>query len=151
MIMIQSSPLLRRALALDAAACAGMGALLSLAATPLSGLFALPPDLLRGAGLLLLPCAALLAWLAAHATVPRLAVLAVIGLNLLWVADRPRAPDARLVLPDEARHRFRPDTGNGRPGSHDDGNGGTEAFDGPRTGLGAGGARCNVTTVMQPS
>jgi hypothetical protein len=87
MTMIQSSPLLRRALALDAAACAGMGALLSLAATPLSGLFALPPDLLRGAGLLLLPCAALLAWLAAHATVPRLPVLAVIGLNLLWVAD----------------------------------------------------------------
>jgi hypothetical protein len=87
MTMIQSSPLLRRALALDAAACAGMGALLSLAAGPLSGLFALPPDLLRGAGLLLLPCAALLAWLAAHATVPRLAVLAVIGLNLLWVAD----------------------------------------------------------------
>jgi hypothetical protein len=87
MTMIQSSPLLRRALALDAAACAGMGALLSVAAGPLSGLFALPPDLLRGAGLLLLPCAALLAWLAAHATVPRLAVLAVIGLNLLWVAD----------------------------------------------------------------
>lgn len=87
MTMIQSSPLLRSALALDAAACAGMGALLSLAAMPLSGLFALPPDLLRGAGLLLLPCAALLAWLAAHATVPRLAVLAVISLNLLWVAD----------------------------------------------------------------
>lgn len=87
MTMIQSSPLLRTALALDAAACAGMGALLSLAAMPLSGLFALPPDLLRGAGLLLLPCAALLAWLAAHATVPRLAVLVVIGLNLLWVAD----------------------------------------------------------------
>ncbi len=87
MTMIQSSPLLRSALALDAAACAGMGALLSLAATPLSGLFALPPDLLRGTGLLLLPCAALLAWLAAPATVPRLAVLAVIGLNLLWVAD----------------------------------------------------------------
>ncbi|WP_324132654.1 hypothetical protein [Bosea sp. (in: a-proteobacteria)] len=87
MTMIQSSPLLRRALALDAAACAGMGALLSLAATPLSGLFALPPELLRGTGLLLLPCAALLAWLAAPATVPRLAVLAVIGLNLLWVAD----------------------------------------------------------------
>ncbi|MDP3603889.1 MAG: hypothetical protein Q8R85_22260 [Bosea sp. (in: a-proteobacteria)] len=87
MTMIQSSPLLRRALALDAAACAGMGALLSFAATPLSGLFALPPELLRGTGLLLLPCAALLAWLAAPATVPRLAVLAVIGLNLLWVAD----------------------------------------------------------------
>ncbi|HEV2556566.1 MAG TPA: hypothetical protein VGV17_22680 [Bosea sp. (in: a-proteobacteria)] len=87
MTMIQSSPLLRRALALDAAACAGMGALLSLAAGPLSGLFALPPDLLRGAGLLLLPCAALLGWLSRRPELPRLAVLSVIGVNLIWIAD----------------------------------------------------------------
>ncbi|MDP3255638.1 MAG: hypothetical protein Q8S58_08935 [Bosea sp. (in: a-proteobacteria)] len=87
MTMIQASPLLRGALALDAAACAGMGVLLSLAAAPLSGLFALPPDLLRGAGLLLLPCAALLGWLSRRRELPRLAVLAVIGVNLIWIAD----------------------------------------------------------------
>lgn len=84
---IQSSPLLRGALALDAAACAGMGALLALAAGPLSVLFGLPPGPLRGAGLLLLPCAALLGWFASRRDLPRLAVLAVIGVNFVWIAD----------------------------------------------------------------
>ncbi|MET3889627.1 hypothetical protein ABIE41_000703 [Bosea sp. OAE506] len=87
MTMIQASPLLRGALALDAAACAGMGGLLSLAAAPLSPLLGLPEPLLRGAGLLLLPCAALLAWLSRRPELPRLAVLAVIGVNLMWIAD----------------------------------------------------------------
>lgn len=87
MTMIQSSPLLRGALALDAAACAGMGGLLSFAATALSHPFGLPEPLLRGVGLLLLPCAALLGWLSRRPELPRLAVLAVIGLNLVWIAD----------------------------------------------------------------
>ena len=87
MTMIQSSPLLRGALALDAAACTGMGGLLSLAAAPLSPLFGLPEPLLRGVGLLLLPCAVLLAWLSRRPELPRLAVLAVIGVNLIWITD----------------------------------------------------------------
>lgn len=87
MSMIQSSRFLRNALALDAAACAATGLLLSLAAGPLAGLFGLPAEFLRGAGLVLLPCAAILAWFASRETLPRLAVFAVIGINLLWVAD----------------------------------------------------------------
>lgn len=87
MTMIQSSPLLRNALALDAAACAGMDVLLSFAATALSHPSGLPEPLLRGVGLLLLPCAALLGWLSRRPALPRLAVLAVIGLNLIWIAD----------------------------------------------------------------
>lgn len=87
MTMIQSSPLLRGALALDAAACAGMGVLLSFAATALSPPLGLPEPLLRGAGLLLLPCAGLLGWLARRRELPRLAVLSVIGVNLIWIAD----------------------------------------------------------------
>ena len=87
MSMIQSSRFLRSALALDAAACAVTGLLLSLAAGPLAGLFGLPELFLRGAGLVLLPCAAILAWFAGRETLPRLAVLAVIGVNLLWIAD----------------------------------------------------------------
>lgn len=79
--------LLRQALALDAFACAGMGLLLATAATPLSPLLGLPEALLRGAGLALLPCALALAWLASRQTLPRIAVLAVIGVNLLWIAD----------------------------------------------------------------
>ena len=87
MSTIQSSPLLRNALALDAAACAGMGVLLTAAAAPLAGPLGLPEPFLRGAGLLLLPCAALLGLLASRKALPRLAVYAVIGINLLWIVD----------------------------------------------------------------
>ena len=87
MSLIQSSPLLRTALALDAAACAGMGLILAAAAGPLAAPFGLPVEFLRGAGLVLLPCAALIAWFASRRVLPRLAVYAVIGINLLWIAD----------------------------------------------------------------
>lgn len=87
MAFIQSSPFLRGALALDAAACAATGLLLSLGAGALSGLLGFPEEFLRGAGLVLLPCAAALAVLAGRARLPRLAVYAVIGVNLLWIAD----------------------------------------------------------------
>ena len=87
MSLIQSSPLLRSALALDAAACAGMGLILAGAVAPLSAPLGLAMDFLRGAGLVLLPCAALLGWFAGRKTLPRLAVYAVIGINLLWIAD----------------------------------------------------------------
>lgn len=82
-----ASRLLRQALALDATACAGMGLLLALAATPLAPLLGLPEALLRGAGLALLPCALALGWLASRQSLPRLAVLAVIGVNILWIVD----------------------------------------------------------------
>lgn len=87
MSMIRSSRLLRNALALDAAACAGMGLLLAAAAPMLSAPLGLPEILLRGAGLVLLPCAAALALLSRRECLPRAAILAVIGVNILWVAD----------------------------------------------------------------
>ncbi len=87
MSLIQPSPLLRSALALDAAACAGMGLILAAAAGPLAAPLGLPMEFLRGAGLVLLPCAALIGWFASRKALPRLAVHAVIGVNLLWIAD----------------------------------------------------------------
>ena len=84
---IQSSRFLRNALALDAAACAATGLLLAFGAGSLSSPLGFPAAFLTGAGLVLLPCAAILAWLASRETLPRLAVLTVIGINLLWVAD----------------------------------------------------------------
>ncbi len=87
MAFIQSSRFLRKALALDAAACAATGLLLGLGAGPLSGLLGFPTEFLRGAGLLLLPCAALLGLFASRERLPRLAVYAVIAVNILWVAD----------------------------------------------------------------
>jgi hypothetical protein len=87
MSSIRSSRFLRNALALDAAACAATGLLLDLGAGPLSGLLGFPASFLMGAGLVLLPCAVLLAWFASRETLPRLVVYAVIGVNILWVAD----------------------------------------------------------------
>lgn len=87
MAFIQSSRFLRNALALDAAACAATGLLLGLGAGSLSGLLGFPTEFLRGAGLVLLPCAALLGFLASRERLPRLAVYAVIAVNILWVAD----------------------------------------------------------------
>lgn len=87
MAFIQSSRFLRNALALDAAACAATGLLLSLGAGALAGPLGFPAGFLRGAGLVLLPCAALLGFFASRAQLPRLAVHAVIGVNILWVAD----------------------------------------------------------------
>lgn len=87
MSLVQSSPLLRKALALDAAACAGMGLLLAMAAGPLATPLGLPESFLRSAGIVLLPCALLLGFLASRTVLPRLLVYAVIGVNLIWIVD----------------------------------------------------------------
>lgn len=85
--LIQTTPLLSAALLGDAAASAGLGLLMAAAAHPLASLLALPEPLLRGAGLVLLPYAALAVWLGTRATLRRWMVHGVIGVNLLWAAD----------------------------------------------------------------
>ena len=82
-----STLFLRRVLALDAASCAAMGLALGLAAAPLSALFGLPVDLVRTAGLLLLPLAAFIGWLASRPAPPPLLVWIVIVGNLGWTAE----------------------------------------------------------------
>ena len=82
-----SATLLRRALQVDAVVSGATGLLLTAAAGPLADLLGLHVDLLRFAGLSLLPFAILLAWLAARPTVPRRMVWAVIAYNLLWAVD----------------------------------------------------------------
>lgn len=77
----------RRVLALDSASCAMIGLLLSLGAAPLSGLFGLGERLLFGAGLLLLPLAAFIAWLASRPSPPAPLVWIVIVGNLAWTAE----------------------------------------------------------------
>ena len=82
-----STDFLRRILALDSASCAAMGLALGLGAGPLAGLFGLPVGLVRTAGLLLLPLAAFIAWLASRPAPPPLLVWAVIVGNLGWTAE----------------------------------------------------------------
>lgn len=84
---MNSSTFLRRVLALDSASCASIGLLLCLAAAPLSRLFGLGEALLFGAGLLLLPLAAFIAWLASRPAPPSPLVWLVIAGNLAWSVE----------------------------------------------------------------
>jgi hypothetical protein len=85
--MLLPSSVLRHALVADAVASGFTGLLLTLAAGPLSGLFAMPEAFLRGAGLALLPFAALIGFVARREVLTRVTVLAIIAVNALWVAD----------------------------------------------------------------
>ena len=84
---MNSPAFLRRVLALDSASCATIGLLLCLGAAPLSRLFGLGEALLFGAGLLLLPLAAFIAWLASRPAPPSPLVWVVIVGNLAWTAE----------------------------------------------------------------
>ena len=78
--------LLHTALQVDALASGATGALLALAAGALAGPLQLPEPLMRGAGVALVPFAAAVGWAGTCAVVPRGAALAIVAVNLLWVA-----------------------------------------------------------------
>jgi hypothetical protein len=78
---------LRRVLAFDALSCAAMGIVMTPAAGTVAPLFGLPEGLIRGAGLLLLPLAAFIGWLATRTSPPRLGVWIVIVGNTAWAAE----------------------------------------------------------------
>ena len=78
---------LRRVLALDAASCALLGLLLSLDSAALSPLLGLGERLLLGAGLLLLPLAVFIGWLASRPAPPIALVWLVIVGNAAWTAE----------------------------------------------------------------
>lgn len=80
------TPFLTTALRTDALASGAMGLALLLAAGPLGDLLQLPAPLLRTAGLILLPFAAFVAWVATRPAVPRGAVRAIVAVNMAWAA-----------------------------------------------------------------
>lgn len=82
-----SQSAVRRALAVDAAATAGLGILLVAAAGALEPVLGLPAGLLRWAGLVLVPFAAVLGYVASRPRVSERAMWAIIGCNVLWAAD----------------------------------------------------------------
>jgi hypothetical protein len=86
MTLAQTPNFLRRALLLDAAISGATGALLALGAGFLDSLLGLPAILLREAGIVLLPFAAAVLWLATRASPPRGAVWAVVAINGAWAA-----------------------------------------------------------------
>ena len=91
--------LLRLALMTDAAASGTMGVLLAAAADPLAGWFGMPVPLLREAGLLLIPYAGLLVYLARKDSTPRLPAQIIVGGNVLWVLGSVALLVSGLVAP----------------------------------------------------
>ena len=82
-----STLFLRRVLALDSASCAIMGLAMGLGASTLAPILGLPEDLIRAAGLLLLPLAAFIGWLASRAApAPALVWIVIVG-NVGWTAE----------------------------------------------------------------
>lgn len=90
---------LRRAVLPDGVASGALGMALALAADPLAAWFDLPSALLRGAGLALIPFGAVLALLASRPRIARAAVLAVVAVNVAWVAGSLVLLVARWVEP----------------------------------------------------
>lgn len=84
---VHPTPFLRTALLGDALASGATGLLAFAGAGLLAEPLGLPVELLRYAGLLLLPYAALVAWVGTRGPIAAGAVLAVILVNALWVVD----------------------------------------------------------------
>jgi len=84
---IRSMSFLRRVLIVDAISSGAMGVALLTAAGTLSPMLGLPAQLLTEAGIVLLPFAAFVGFLASRAVPYRGAVWFVIALNVLWAID----------------------------------------------------------------
>ena len=80
----RSSVFLRRVLAADAVTCFGTGLLMMFGSDGLAEFLGLPATLLRYAGVILIPLAAFLAYLASREALSQTMVWAVIILNVLW-------------------------------------------------------------------
>lgn len=103
---LHPSPLLRQALLADATTSGAFGLLMLLAAGPLSHLLGLPEMLLRGAGAILVPYVAFLAWLSLREQTNRVLIWAVILGNVLWTADSLLLLVSGWVSPTGAGYAF---------------------------------------------
>ncbi|HET9904308.1 MAG TPA: hypothetical protein VFQ27_11475 [Xanthobacteraceae bacterium] len=86
MSSFRPSPFLRKVLAIDAVASGATGALVLFGAGFLADWLGLPAALLRGAGLVLAPYVAYVAWLASRREVTAAAVWLVMAANAAWTA-----------------------------------------------------------------
>jgi hypothetical protein len=87
MTSIRASSLLRRVLAVDAVASGASGIAMIAFAEVLANLLQLPVDLVSEAGIVLLPFAAFVGFVASRSEPSRFAVWTIIALNVVWVVD----------------------------------------------------------------
>lgn len=100
------STTLRRVIVLDAAASGTMGLLLLLGAGVIDQPLGLPDGLLRWTGLVLVPFAAVLAWLGTRASIAPQAVRAVVMLNVAWAVGTPLVLLTGWVSPTQLGELF---------------------------------------------
>lgn len=87
MTSIRASSLLRRVLVVDAVSSGAMGLAMIAFAELLANLLQLPVELVSEAGIVLLPFAAFVGFVASRREPARIAVWVVIAMNVVWVVD----------------------------------------------------------------
>jgi hypothetical protein len=105
-LQTKSDQSIRGLLRLDAFVCAASAALLLGAANPLGRLFNLSPEFLRWTGASLVPFVLLLGFASVQANISRRAVLAIAGLNLVWVTGSLGLLFSGWVQPSSAGYAF---------------------------------------------
>ena len=87
MTSIRASSLLRRILIVDAVTSGAAGIAMFALADVFASLLQLPAELVREAGIILLPFAAFVGFVASRREPARIAVWTIIALNAVWVVD----------------------------------------------------------------
>jgi hypothetical protein len=87
MTSIRASSLLRRVLIVDALTSGACGVAMLALADVFASLLQLPVELVREAGMILLPFAVFVGFVASRQEPARIAVWAIIALNIVWVVD----------------------------------------------------------------
>ena len=87
MTSIRASALLRRVLIVNAVTSGASGIAMIVFAELLANLLQLPVDLISEAGIVLLPFAAFVGFVASRSEPARFAVWAIIALNVVWFVD----------------------------------------------------------------
>lgn len=87
MTSIRASSFLRRVLTLDAVFSGATGIAMIAFAELFADLLQLPVDLISEAGIVLVPFAAFVGFVASRSEPARLAVWAIIAINIVWVVD----------------------------------------------------------------
>jgi hypothetical protein len=87
MTSIRASSLLRRVLIVDALSSGAMGVAMFALADVFASLLQLPVELIREAGIILLPFSAFVGFVASRREPARIAVWAIIAMNVVWVVD----------------------------------------------------------------
>jgi hypothetical protein len=105
-MQVPTSRFLRWVLVADSATCLITGLLMILGSTVLARFLGLPSELLRYAGISLLPFTAFLVYLTSRETLSPAAIWTVIVLNVLWTADSFLIIATGWITPTEVGYAF---------------------------------------------